>query len=368
MNQVKKIGIITFHRSQNYGATFQVFALQKTLDNLGINNYVIDYRNKKMEKVFKLQRNLLKAVINYLCCAPLSYRKKSIFDRFFQENIKMTKTYHSGNIKGCKELQDFTGFITGSDQVFAHIFTDFDKNYFLDFAGEEQKRYSYAASFGSCSIPGRYRPEYRRLLDRFHRISVREESGAALVRELSNQDAEVHIDPTLLLSRQEWHKISRTCRRKRYLFVYVMQEPNYLLECAQRLAEQHQLDIIYVGEKQFLAGKPYSSDQRFHYVPALPPYEFLGYLEQADYVLTNSFHGTVFSILFQKKFLVEPQAKMDLNTRVINLLDTLQITGRSIHGNDCPDIEQIPDWNSVEMRLEELRKEAMQYLGEVMEC
>ena len=150
-----KIGIMTFHRAINYGAVLQTYALQKYLNDSGYDAEVIDYRCDHMENFYKIlsvKNKSIKQVIRGLLNFIYVYKKKSRFYGFLDQNVKISsKIYDKSNIG--ESNNEYDKFITGSDQVFNYACSQFDKNYFLEFVKNYDKKYSYAASFGMKEVP-----------------------------------------------------------------------------------------------------------------------------------------------------------------------------------------------------------------------
>lgn len=350
-----KIGIITYHRALNNGAVLQATALQKYLSELSCDVRIIDYRCKKIEKVFKFRRNIVKLFYELLNSYIGIFIKRLRFNRFIENHLKITESiYNYDELVNGLKLYD--GFITGSDQVFAPVFTDFDSAYFLNFASEKQKVLSYAASIGSVSISESYYPEYRERLLKFPVISVREQRTKDFIEKVYSGKIVENIDPVFLLSKNEWNTIcAQKKTEKNYVLVYYVQQPIELLKYARRVAHNNNYELIIISDK--IAECIGNSFKGF----ACDPSSFLSLIKNASLILTNSFHGTAFSIIFQKEFMVEINSRIEVNNRIISLLERLGIEDRSLERHKSfKDLKPV-DWRKVNQKMEIEQKRTADY-------
>lgn len=218
---MKKVGIVTFHRALNYGAVLQSYALQKTVSSLGAECEIVDYICPKITadyKPFRIYKNdLLKSFAKSCVMVRRRAKRRDAFKSFFNNYlVKSKKSYTPQNIGELKN--DYDLFISGSDQVWSPRCVGFDPAYFLTFADDKQK-YSYAASFAVPTLPDEFIDEYKKRLNGFQKFSVREPSGEKLVKELTGRTAETHLDPTLLISADEWKKIAVSKIDKPYILI-----------------------------------------------------------------------------------------------------------------------------------------------------
>lgn len=238
-----KIGVITFHRAINYGAALQTYALQRAISDLGFDTEVIDYRCEHMENLYKLiggfkQKTFKQNIRGFINLIP-SWKKMNSFRSMIAGNTKLSPVaYDSKSIATANQRYDV--FITGSDQVFNYACSDFDKNYYLSFVEDTRKINSYAASFGISEIPQEYQSEYTRLLNRFNHLSVREESGRRIVRELTGRDCALHVDPVFLLNAAEWSKLAKDPGIDNYILIYRLNKSNIIDDFARKLAKKQE--------------------------------------------------------------------------------------------------------------------------------
>lgn len=357
-----KIGIITFHRAVNYGAVLQTYALQKTLTKLNIDNAVIDYRCPFITNEYKpfhiKKGKFAKSAVQSVLECRIRSKKRRKFDQFVEKNIKLTKSYDT--VEALKECnKNFSAFITGSDQVFSPVCVGFDEAYFLTFA-DSDKKYSYAASFGTNLLDSKIIPEYKRRLQDFQKISVRENSGKKIISDIVKKDAVVLVDPTLLLKEKDYKEIVGTTSEKDYIVVFNVSGYTELMSYAQKLAKQKNLKLIYINDQYY---KKVDIAER---KTAVSPEEFLALFKNANYIVTNSFHATVFSIIFNKQFAVDLTVSDGTrNNRVAELLDYLNISDRAIKNCNC-NIDNIINWKEIEDRLDIQRKNSYGYLRSIV--
>lgn len=358
---MNKIGLISFHRANNYGAVLQAYALSDIIKRLGYNPITIDYKNQSIENSYALyyfKGRSLKSIISGAITYHIRKKKKYKYEDF---RSKFLTLYEVTDLFSMN-CDIFSKFITGSDQVWNYKIILFDKVYFLNFVYDHKKKNSYAASFGFDRVPDEFLDDYKKLLSDFNHISVRESQGANIIKELIGRDAEVCLDPTMLLSGDEWCKISHDFKSKKdYILIYQMATSQSLLDFAVYLSKKTNCDIIYISDairKRIKAT----------YASGIGPLEFLGLLKNAKYVVTNSFHGTAFSINFNKPFFVEmlpPPA--NVNSRLKSILDIFDLRSRQIINGNNDNIFNEIDYTSVNQKLELERQRSLDYLKRILE-
>lgn len=314
-----RVAIITFNHSLNYGAILQAYALQETINREGIAKAtVIDYTPDFVNKKNKTLKSFF-----YEKATSIIYKKRKIAARkFFENHINLTDR----KIKR-KELINLNGFfdcfISGSDQIWNYKITKFDKSYFLDFV-DNKKKIAYAASFGFSKLPQDKVNAYNKLLSEYEYISVREKCGIQIVQEVLKKNVECLLDPTFLLNRKEWLKIAKLPKEKDYILIYLMGKSDSILRFAQNLSKKTGCTIIWIngGIREKIHAKK---------IRSASPEEFIGYFENAKYIITNSFHGLAFAINFNKLFFIEKRdKKIDVNSRFENILDLFNLNERII--------------------------------------
>lgn len=319
--------IITFQSANNYGAVLQAYALQKFLNDnfcktkiLDYHNYNIDqsYQRPKFSSFFKKPKNTV-----FRLTQSILYKGKNRKTELFRkEYLPLTSFYDMSTIDDASDIADV--FITGSDQVWNYLIIGNDPTYFLDFA-EKKIKCSYAASFGISELPDERIDFYKKMIGNLDYCSVREEAGVEIIRKLCDKPVSVMPDPTLLVSKNDWEKMCVFPKSsKKYILVYKITKADRLLEFAKSLSQKTGMPIIYIPNdlKSGSVGKLKLN---------VGPQEWLGYVHNAEYVVTNSFHGTVFSILFGKKFFSEVSEKVNPSTsRLKSLLKLFNMEHRTI--------------------------------------
>lgn len=370
---MKKVGIITLNGYKNYGNRLQNYALQEVIKSLGFevetiinntkfissSNSNINFLNKiarlKEKNIIELYNIFQTKIENYLYKNKLHQQRTQIFKDFSLSYITETDfSISEDNIpENFSDGYDF--FVTGSDQVWNPNYRKGSPIEFLTFAPPE-KRISYAASFGISKIPKEYAENYRLWLSEMSHISVREEAGAKIVKELTGKNATIVLDPTMLLSKDEWLSISKTPKNKptkRYLLTYFLGEvPKERIKLLKKIAGDNDLKIVNLAQIK----------DRAHYLSG--PSEFIDYINSASVFCTDSFHGAVFSILLDTPFIVfnrEGKAP-SMNSRIETLLRTFKLESRS--ANNIKTNSQIfdVDYSHVVPILKEERRKAIGYL------
>ena len=342
-----RVGILTFPNSPSYGASLQMRGLYRCLESLGHNVEIINYKNIYMasKKHFRTKSGgVIKKIAISLLDAPTKYK----FQRFEKKLDFYPKTIlcEKDNLKGIAERYDY--LICGSDQVWNPNITNEDMNYFFSFCEDNSKKISYAASFGVTELSEAFASKVREELQKFNYISVREEQGREIVVGLLDKECTVVLDPTMLLSQSEW----KSCEKKnsklpdKYIAKFIFNYDEAVERSIDELKRKTGLPLITVGGSLITKIKDRS------FTGPLAPDEWLYVLDHAEYVVTDSFHGAAFSIIFHKKLFVSLASAT--NSRLKNLLHTFNLDNRVISIN--PSLDEI-DYNSVQMRMEE-KKEA----------
>ena len=362
----KKVGILTFHTALNYGAVLQAFALQNFLSKLNIRNEIINYRcpfiDKNYKPFFISDGKIINAVIRGILFGRTIQIKRKNFDEFIEHYLDVTQPYYSSE-EIEKDRNKYSFFISGSDQVWSPIAAGFDPVYFLPFAMDNQK-YSYAASIGTDKLSDEQLNEYKKRLKGFQFLSVRENSAQKILEGLDDKrKVFVHADPTLLLGRENWDQLCGKIPDNMpndYLLLFNVEKPIMDVDFAKKIANERGLNVVYINERTV------KKDKNIIYLEGLSPDVFLSLFANAKIVVTNSFHGTVFSVIFQKEFYVEIENKKQRNVRIEDMLKELEIEGSDINECDLSKGRKI-DWECVAQILERKRTDAAQYFTKIVE-
>ncbi len=364
---MSKVGILTFHRAINYGALMQGYALQEALREVGQDAYMVDFRAKYIENAYRLlwglQKNSWTSWKRTIRNIPGVRSKKKKFRDFANRYLRLTKSCKSGNIKDV--TADFDALITGSDQVWNMDVCGNERAYMLDFLDDSRRKCSYAVSIGGY----KFNDEELALLNGFGKLSMREPSSSAYLAGETGREVNTNVDPTLLLGGEKWKTLVEPNQEKQeYIFLYSVHPQNHLVEEAKKLAAKENLKIIHLHNR--VKSELKESEEGVEVVFNLSPTEFLSYINHAKYVLTNSFHGTVFSIIFHKQFKSELETKGGFNNRVWDLLQSLGLERRVLepiaYYNEGATIQESVNWDDVETKLANLRKGSVEYIKNIV--
>lgn len=357
------IKTITCHHVYNYGATLQAYALQEYLESLGHNVEIIDYRlpthiRYELFTPYPQGRiyNIIKAIplLKYILC-PLKNRKmlltwgrKNSFDNFDKKFLHISaKTYYNIlEIQADPPLADV--YIAGSDQIWnTAALNGKDPGYYLDFGDKNTKRISYAASFGVSKINADYEGFVKKKLLKFDSISVREKSGLEILNKL-NIKGTVVVDPVFLLSKQQWiEKLRLKEKRENYIFLYdFLHDDANIKDFALSLSKETGFSILSVND---FSSTSYADKQ----INNAGPIEFLQYLLNAKFVVSNSFHATAFSLIFQKEFATFPLVSQRNSSRMSDLLSTLNLTYRLLP-QKIDVLKKNIDWQNINNKMSTL--------------
>lgn len=359
----KRAAVITFHRALNYGAILQAFALENILAQIGVHAEIIDYRCPHIECIYrpfdvrhckKLSSKAKKCVKSFGLV-----KKRHNFNKFTKKYLNVTEKCRTK-----KDLQrtaaEFETVITGSDQVFNPNAVGGDFSYFLDFADSDIGKIAYAASMGYNSFPQRYESKCIEYLKRFKSISVREKSACKTVAELTGQAVENVLDPTLLLSDSNWLGIAKKPRNlpDKYILVYMMEGEKFTIQKARALAKNKGCELVLINPtlKQTQTCKDF-----IMYISASPE-EFVGMFAAAEAVVTNSFHGAAFSIIFKKDFYAET-SNAEKSARIIDLLELFGLSDRLLPNESVGKT----DWEKVNSQLLKERNKSISWLKNSLE-
>lgn len=312
----KQIGILTFHDADNYGAVLQAYALQHFIEkNVSSDVEIIDYRKESISNGFSLFKGSTHSPVKNLVLNVLHlFQRRELkaihdkFESFRNEYLKLTSQRFATEeqLAHC-DTKDY--FITGSDQVFNPRLPDY-RAYYLGLLSGGGIKLAYAPSFGISTFNDEITNKILPLLKDFQAISCREKSGADYLSMILGVDVPVVLDPVFLLAEEEWKEvmISPKEANRKYLLVYCLSkgQSGKIRKLAKTIAKIENLEVITIGS----TGKFSIGGSK-----VVGPCEFVGYLNQAEFVLTDSFHGTSFSLLFGKRHL-SYIANKDKGTRI----------------------------------------------------
>lgn len=341
-----KVGILSLPFEPNYGWAVQLWALYHTIEQLGHEPIIIDRRWNAT------QSGLLYNIKRYIYYKGICGR----FSSFLNNEIASKTPIVRDSETMTQISSDFDAIIVGSDQVWRIEHTrGADLNFFFDFVKEDAvKRISYAASFGKDTWQGTPEETVRvkELLAKFSTITVREDTGVALCKELFDANAINVLDPTLLLTNSDYNSVLSTPRLKSILTTYILDSTEEKTNIINKISKDKNLNVISLYPKK-----------RVTYYKSV--YYWLESIRDAKYVIVDSFHGMVFSIIFHKNFAVIANSKRGL-TRFISLLSQLGLENRLISDYSYESINRILsteiDYNLVDCKLKEMRSYSLTIL------
>lgn len=359
---MRETGILTFHCADSYGAMLQAYGLKRYLTGKGLKAHIIPY-----EPFFMTGRhwwvpyvpagNILRTFgWGLLYRWPGNLKKgRSFFAR--RANMRRFRKRYLVE-KGQKKLfftyqlrrLPYQYYIVGSDQIWnPNITCGLRAVYFGAFPNKNKtKVIAYAASLGNGFLPPEYEKKFSKLIKNVDAVSVREKAAIPCIRRFYPGEILMVPDPVFLLKREEWENIEKLPEQEGYIVVFVTEKNEELFDYAKRLSKNRKLPIIEIESGADIA------DEAFDLVYTAGPQEFLGYIHKADYVITNSFHGTAFSIIYQKKFTVF--GLRNHGERLRNVLRLYGLESRLYQKNGDGKIDEDVDWSKVEKRMEETAK------------
>ena len=373
-----KIGIVTlWNTGSNYGGILQTFALQRYLRNQGHDAYVIRvlYSNSLWSKCKRIIKKLL--IIFNVLSPSFSYSRllitkerdrKRKFCNFLKHYVALSPMeYHSlFALKLFAPKADC--YITGSDQVWAMPLSTVGEGFhYLDFGNKNTKRISYAASFGHDTFPEEDREQFKSYVSKFDKISVREESGRKICESMGFE-AERCVDSTLLLNASDYIQLMSPRKHENpYVFIYsvnMSSSSEIYWKSLKGVIANHKLDVVATTASGFVPAKELFNEVIYDYAT---PSEWLSNIYYSELVITSSFHGIVFSILFRKQFAYFPlQSKYKSgNDRITDLLDLVGLRHRTVYSEiECQDIFKTAiDYNSIDYTaINKMIKRSKDYL------
>ena len=354
------VGIITFHCSYNFGSALQSFAMQTATQSLQHTVALIDYKSKDFDHYRLVNLEHPKSFIKFCQNARPLLRRRESFRAFWKKYFNLTSSYSYKTESKLNTLaSEFDCFICGSDQIWNLDCTGGAvEPFFLSFAGDK-RRIAYAPSLAHTS----FRPEnfdkeqVANLLSHFDYISVREEETVPLFQPLTKKPIEVVLDPTLLLNAEDYSEMaSRRILEGDYIFMYLLRKCPELIESTVAMANTTGMKVVYISEKNL--DIPNSVN-----LFGVGPEEFVSLIAHANLILTNSFHATVFSVLFHRHFRVFATDKS--GARMRDLLGNIGLSDRCVDVMCADDIAPC-DWSDVDSRLDSLREHSWAYLRKAL--
>ncbi|MCI8725440.1 MAG: polysaccharide pyruvyl transferase family protein [Hungatella sp.] len=378
---MKKIGIVTSVRELNYGAILQAFALQTMVSQWGYDVRLLWWSNQKnlhrdirLKKIFSMiityirNPQIIKKSVNaygHTFKKKISEASIILYERFEDKFLKINFLTYA-QMKKFAASPDCKALIAGSDQIWNSYAIYVDPFYYLRFAPRE-KRVAYAPSLGKNDIPDYNKVTIEKYISEFHRISVREKSSKKLLEKSVSKKIFVALDPTFLLTCNEWRKIEKDIMATtEYILLYFLDRPDEKsMSQIKSLLEKIKFPIFALPYRM----PCWNVMGNVKYVNAGPA-EFLSLIDNAKLVITDSFHGTVFSIIFNKIFYTFDRQYGNNQSQVSRITDLLNLLGLSDRfiGQGCllKNSEINIDYTEINRKLENLREESKRYLKEAI--
>jgi len=382
-----KIGLAINFDYPDYGGMLQAFATQRVLDKQGIESEAICFDglkgdiNRRKWKYFLSNLNDLSIVkekariigkkirqkINKELNQKLSMRNDAL-EQWSKKMFKVSKAYENWD-DITTGAHGYNSVVVGSDQLWlpSNVMADY---YTLNWVPEDVNKVCYATSFGIGRIPLKYETTYRIFLKRINHLSAREISGQEVIKHLCNREVPLVCDPALLLDSEGWDEVvSNRLIKEKYIFCYFMGDNPSQREFVKRLAQKTECKVVALLHlDQYIA----ADEEYVDYAPYdVTPADFVSLVKYADYVCTDSFHGTVFSINYSKTFFTfmrfNEKASLSTNTRITSLLSTIGLEDRligdaNINLEENSQLLSIQKWENIQERVCRFRNDSLKYL------
>ena len=371
-----KVALAINYDYHDYGGMLQAFATQRFLEKQGIESDAINFDNVKGDisrrkwkyflsnimdiSIVKEKSRLIEKKIRQKTNARLKAQmaeRDNAFDKYCTSHFKVSRHFDSWDDMAKASQKEYDAVIVGSDQLWlpSNVMADY---YTLNWVPEKVKKIAYATSFGIGNIPQKYKEMYRQYLTRIDYLSARETSGQEIISELTDKSVPLVNDPALLLDANGWDEVikDKPIINDKYIFCYFMGDNPEQREFVKRLAKEKGLKIVALLHlDQFIETDEHYAD----YTPwDISPDDFVNLVKYAEYVCTDSFHGTVFSIIYSRNFFTfkrfNKKASLSTNTRITSLLTRVGLMDRLVVNLDKrPD--NINDWRKIQECVSDFR-------------
>ena len=353
---INKVAILTWHYYQNFGSALQCFALQTILENLGLDVKVINYRNPKFGSIDIPKENLcyilapiLQRISKRFKLANLTFRKKYIYETHL---VRTTEEI-------CRLSKHFDAVVFGSDQIWAPNLLN--TVYLGEPIDKDVRKVSYAASIGLNDIPDGIVSKYKQLLNEFYAISIREHEGQKLLKTKCGIDSTVVLDPTLMIDAKVYEKMQREVNgvQKPYIFCYFLNKEHKYKERVIEYARNNDLEIIGVSDKV-------DDEEWMTRLTGLGADHFLWLINNAETIMTDSYHGSIFSLLFHKNLWIFQRFAENnpicQNSRIRQLQMNFNLEHRVVSATSQIDDSFSIDYSYFESQLKTLRASSIDFL------
>lgn len=365
-----QVYVITRHAPANYGSLLQTIATQKLLEQLGCECKIIDYipRQETGARIALTQlkgkkqwnKNPLKKIMYLAVREPENLLMYHKFSGMRKQYLQMTGRYHTQSQLQRAFSNSKAIFMTGSDQVWGPVANGtYDAAYFLNFVPENCRKVAFAASFGKTAFDTQVIQEYREYLKKYDAVAVREDVAVELLHSIDIGGKQV-LDPTLLISAEEWAKYITRSHRKNYILVYQIHNDPVLNNYARKFAEKAGMPLVRVSPLLHQAKR----GGEFIYLPEMG--EFLALIKDAAFLITDSFHGTAFAINFNTQF-AEVLPNTSTGSRNQSILKLTGLEDRIVaDADDFKFLERKIDFEAVNKKIDLEREKSFQILEELL--
>lgn len=331
----KSVGIITMHKIYNFGSALQAYALMRVICDLGYETELIDYQFPNAYHGVR-KKNFIKRLKNWIgrrLSLTQGFATLNAYDRYWKSFFCLSVPYTSP--KMLKENPPrYDVYVTGSDQVWNTDYTKDDSSFLLAFV-KDGKKIAYAPSFSKSTLDDRYVDMFKTYLSQYDSLSVREESGVELIRNLIQRESSVVLDPTLLLTRDEWNKVADTeedhYKGRRYIFLYIQKysfDPSEsIVKLVKTVKERLGLPVVSFGSMEHVG-------LSCEVVNGVGPIQFLHLVRNASYIVTASFHGTAFAINYGIPFSSMIKSESFNDDRQMSLMSMFKMSDRMVRMDD----------------------------------
>lgn len=386
---MKKVSLVTLYNSDNYGAMLQAFALQETIKSFGCECEIVQHDRFGVSLNEGGTKHGIKDVLEYI---KLSLKHPKAIGYLTTRFNKRLKKEGKENKTNSREFRDSSfgnlsceyynsieqiknnppvsdAYVCGSDQIWNPKRFQGAAPFFLDFGDDQISRISYAPSLATDSIPQEMWEQYQKWIKRFQAVSVREKGGATAIKLATGVTPEVVLDPSLLLSKEQWSKyaVFDDNQKKKYIFCYFLGKENFIsaYDSIVKLAKKTDADIVVLPKGRHVLALDKTKKTQLS-----GPRAFLGYMLNAEYVLTDSFHGTAFAINFGKQFCsFKPRGNSSFEykfSRIQNILDIVGLSDRYYLEKEDPKTDLI-DYELISKKLNESVNVSKAYLEKALQ-
>ena len=364
-----KLALLSFHNAANYGAALQAYALQKCLLIRGYNCEYINYINKHRKYSYDMSYHIVTSLINrsfksaiaYLCGSPFMYLRKLRFKKFYKKNLIITSKIYRSAVEASSLNTLYDKFIVGSDQVWNLENNGNDMSFLLSFVDDTKKKISYSSSFGVSSIESRFLLEYKKYLADIKYLSTREQKGVEIIKDLIGRDATLVVDPVYLLSKENWLKLVDNSRKKEAFVFFYTNKPLQMENFLDKTKYPMNNKKIYLLARNTKIADFLSPKVRVKYT--MSPTDFLTTINDAELVVSASFHCISLSIILNKPFIAILVGDEGKDSRLLSILNYLGLQHR-IYRDDMTleDVMRPIDYDNVNDKIELFKKSSIEFL------